>query len=40
MMNGVKHLFKKTDIDWHEVKTSIFLLIYLIIMVSFPLILF
>ena len=36
MMNGLKHLFKKWGIDWHDVRASILLLIWLLLMMGAP----
>jgi hypothetical protein len=38
MMSGVKHSYKK--IDWHEVKVTIWLFIWLGIMIVIPLLVF
>jgi hypothetical protein len=37
MMIGMKD---SNNFDWHEVKTTIFLFIWLVVMISIPLILF
>ena len=36
MMNGLKRLFKKWDIDWHDVRANILLLIWLLLMMGVP----